>query len=135
MLVMAFVVSMIFVFAIVMAVIFVSVIFVHDVIPVELVAVIFRSSMFLMALISTFLSGMLLVALSTFLSGMLLMAHFPAFLIPFMSAVRDFVPMVFMLSDITMIRIAPNSVRMDIFMPVHPCALPRCVIDEYHATV
>jgi len=96
----------------------------------------FLSGMLLMALFMTFLSGMLLMALfMTFLSGMLLMAHFSAFLIPFMSAVRDFVSMVFMLPDVMMLRIVMDSIRMVIFVAVHPCALPRRVIDEHHATV
>ena len=119
MLVMAFVVSMSFVFAIVMAVIFVTVVLMCHVMSVNVVAVIFYFGMFFMA----------------FFSGMLLMAHFPAFFIPFMSAVRNFVSMVFMLPDIMMFRVATDGIRMDVFVAVDPCALPRRVIDEHHATV
>jgi hypothetical protein len=123
MLVMPFVVSMSFVFAIVMAVIFVTVVLMYHIMSVNVVSVIFYSGMFFMALFPMFVSGMFF------------MAHFPAFLVPFMSAVRNFVSMVFMLPDIMMLRIVMDSIRMVIFVAVHPCALPRRVIDKDHATV
>ena len=43
--------------------------------------------------------------------------------------------MVFMLPVVMMLRIVMDGIRMVIFVAVYPCALPRRVIDEYHAAV
>ena len=117
------VMSLIFMSLILVSMVFVAMVFMRDVVSVVFVAMVFRSGMLLMA------------HFPAFLSGMFLMAHFPTLLIPFMGAVRDFVSMVFMLPVIMMIRVAADGIRMNIFVAVHPCALPRRVIDEDHATV
>src|SRR5258708_23052270 len=69
-------------------------------------------------------------------------AFFTPFLIPLMAAVCSVMRVCFVLSVVVMLPVfaiilvlmlmafvAPNRIRMDIFMPVHPCALPRRVID------
>src|SRR5436853_3918814 len=43
--------------------------------------------------------------------------------------------MVLMLSELMMLRIVADGIRMVIFVAVHPRPLPGSVVDEYHATV
>src|SRR6267154_2322427 len=75
-------------------------------------------------------------------------AFFTPFLIPLMGAVCSVMRVCFVLSVVVMLPVlviipvlmlmvfvAPNRIRMDIFMPVHPCALPRRVIDKDDAAV
>src|SRR5438128_1531540 len=44
-------------------------------------------------------------------------------------------PMVLMLSELMMLRIVTDGIRMVIFVAVHPRPLPGSVVDEYHTTV
>jgi hypothetical protein len=140
--------AMIFVFATVMAVIFVAVVVMRHVTSVIVVAVVVMryvtsvivATVVVMRYVTSVIVATVVVmryvtsvniVVVIFCSGMVLMA----FLIPLMGAVRDFMPMIFMLPDIMMFRVVVDRVRMVIFVAVDPGALPGRVIDKNNAAV
>src|ERR1044071_1198748 len=75
------------------------------------------------------------VVIVIFRSGVVLTAFFAAFLIALMRAVCHFMTMVLMLSELMMLRIVTDCIRMVIFVAIDPRPLPGSVVDENHATV
>src|SRR5579864_719651 len=135
--VLRYVVAVVFMPAIlrdIMAMVFAAMIFMRYVMAVIVVTII-SSAVVLTAIFTAFFSGMVFTAiLAPLFANMVLAALFTAFLIPLMRAIRHFMSMVLM-PVVVMLRVVTDGIRMVIFVAVHPCALPRRVIDEHHATV
>src|SRR5580765_1291358 len=94
-------------------------------------AVVFVSVIFVLTVVAPTISVMIVMLRS----GVFLTVLFAAFLIALMGAVGHFVSMVFVPPDIVMLRVVMDSIRMVIFVAVHPRPLPGSVVDEDHATV